>query len=69
MRIVARDCSPLAPQPTAAPTATPSPNIKFWADSTTIKAGQCTTLRWDVTNVREVYVLSLIHISEPTRPY
>ncbi len=46
----------VAPQPTAAPTATPSPNIRFWADSTSIIAGQCTTLRWDVTNVREVYV-------------
>jgi polar amino acid transport system substrate-binding protein len=30
--------------------------MNFWADSTNIDQGQCTTLRWDVRNVREVYL-------------
>ncbi len=31
-------------------------SINFWADNTTVKRDQCTTLRWDVQNVREVYL-------------
>ncbi|CAN5714666.1 hypothetical protein BH10CHL1_BH10CHL1_22410 [soil metagenome] len=31
-------------------------SVNFWEDSTTIKRGQCTTLRWDVQGVREVYL-------------
>ena len=31
-------------------------SINFWADATTIDAGQCTTLRWDVRNVQAVYL-------------
>ena len=30
--------------------------LNFWADSTSIDAGQCTTLRWDVRNVQAVYL-------------
>lgn len=30
--------------------------INFWADSYTIDRSQCTALRWDVRNVREVYL-------------
>ncbi len=30
--------------------------MNFWADSVNINQGQCTTLRWDVRNVREVYL-------------
>jgi polar amino acid transport system substrate-binding protein len=29
--------------------------INFWADSTNITVGQCTTVRWDVNNVNAVY--------------
>lgn len=48
--------------PTAVPTATPVPQatpqaqIRFWADRTTITQGECTTLRWQVENVRGVWV-------------
>lgn len=31
-------------------------NINFWADHGEIEAGRCTTLRWDVQGVREVYL-------------
>ncbi len=48
--------------PTAIPTATPLPQptpqaqIAFWADRTTITQGECTTLRWQVSNVQAVFV-------------
>ena len=42
--------------PTPFPTQTPAPDIQFWADRTTINQGECTTLRWNVTNVRAVFV-------------
>ncbi len=48
--------------PTAVPTATPVPQatpqaqIRFWADRTMITQGECTTLRWQVYNVRGVWV-------------
>lgn len=54
-----------APPPTPTPTATtkPSPlppsgtpSIHFWADTYTINKGDCTRLRWEVENVREVYL-------------
>jgi heat shock protein HslJ len=35
---------------------TPVPSISFWADRTTIEQGQCTTLRWDVSNIQAVWV-------------
>ena len=52
---------PGAPAPTATPTPvlpveTPVPTILFSADSAVINEGDCTTLRWQVENVREVYV-------------
>lgn len=34
----------------------PPVSINFWVDNATVNAGQCTTLRWDVQNVREVYL-------------
>ena len=56
---------PAANPPTAASTAIPTPiplanpnlpaMISFRADRTSIAANECTTLRWDVDNVREVY--------------
>lgn len=49
---------PPPPVPTATPTPlpTPVPSINFWADRTTINAGECTTLRWDVDNIQAVWV-------------
>jgi len=51
---------PPAPQPPA-PTPTPQPPapsvvINFRADDTSITAGQCTILRWDVDYAKEVYL-------------
>lgn len=34
----------------------PDYSINFWADSTNLNGGQCTTLRWDVRNVQAVYL-------------
>ena len=34
---------------------TPVPVIKFWADRTTIKRGECANISWHVQNVKEVY--------------
>ena len=34
----------------------PGASINFWVDNGTIDAGQCTTLRWDVKNVKAVYL-------------
>jgi hypothetical protein len=46
--------------PTSTATLTPSPppppQISFRVDNENLVAGQCTTLRWDVDNVREVYI-------------
>jgi heat shock protein HslJ len=60
--------TPLPPPPPATPTPvqatrvppTPTPlppaQISFWADRTTINAGECATLFWDVNNVQAVWV-------------
>ncbi len=37
-------------------TAGPIVNMRFWAEQYTLPAGACTTLHWDVQNVREVYL-------------
>lgn len=44
------------PLPTATAVPTPEPEISFWADSTVIDQGQCTTLRWDVSNIQAIWV-------------
>lgn len=49
------DNVPIVDQPVA-PTPTPAADIKFWADNTNINAGQCTTIRWQVDNVKAVYL-------------
>lgn len=41
---------------TPLPTPTPGAQIAFWADRTTINAGECATLFWDVNNVQGVWV-------------
>jgi len=47
---------PPPPTPTPQPLPTPGVVINFRADDTSITAGQCTTLRWDVEHAREVYL-------------
>jgi hypothetical protein len=42
------------PQPSPQPPGTPA--IRFWADDYEILQGECTWLRWEVENVREVYL-------------
>lgn len=44
------------PTPTGTPEPTSTPEVSFKADATTLTAGSCTTLRWDVENVEEVYL-------------
>jgi heat shock protein HslJ len=44
------------PSPAPPPTATPSAQLAFWADQTTINQGECTTLHWSVENVQAVWV-------------
>ncbi|MFC2054322.1 hypothetical protein ACFLV7_08505 [Chloroflexota bacterium] len=39
---------------TPTPTGTPTPVIQFWAEPSTLNAGECTTIRWNVENVRTV---------------
>jgi hypothetical protein len=48
--------TPTSPPPTASPTASTSPSIDFRADKTDLEVWECTTLRWDVENVRAVYL-------------
>ncbi len=47
---------PATPTPPPAATATPGPQISFWADRTSIQQGQCATLNWSVQNVQAVWV-------------
>jgi hypothetical protein len=44
------------PTPTHTPTEPPPPVIQFWADDTTITAGDTTFLRWQVEHVQEIYL-------------
>ncbi len=57
---------PGAPTPTPAPTSTPSADINFTADSTQITQGECTVLRWEVSNIDAVWVYPL---GEPYQNY
>ena len=45
---------PPPPEPPA-PVPPPAPAINFRADRTSFNAGECTTIRWDVDNVKAVY--------------
>ena len=47
---------PPPPIPTTPVPTTVSPQVSFVADTTTITAGQCTTLRWNTTNVFGVFL-------------
>lgn len=46
---------PAPPTSTPLPTQTPSPNIQFTANPTTISAGECTLFSWNVTGATAVY--------------
>ena len=48
--------TPTSVPPTASPTPSGSPSIDFRADRTELDEWECTTLRWDVENVRAVYL-------------
>ncbi len=48
--------APTPPAPTPTPTPIATPSIQFWADSTSINLGDCTTIRWEVENVQAVWV-------------
>jgi pSer/pThr/pTyr-binding forkhead associated (FHA) protein/uncharacterized protein YraI len=55
---VAPTATPVPPTDTPTPTLTPTPpgpTIDFTVSSTSIQGGQCVTVRWNVTGVREVY--------------
>jgi len=43
--------TPLPPPPTP----TPAASIAFWADATTVPAGTCTTIHWEVEHVQAVF--------------
>lgn len=47
---------PSSATPTPLPTQTPSPGIQFSASPEQIQQGQCSTLAWETSNVKEVYV-------------
>lgn len=47
---------PIVPTATPLPLATPTTEIAFWADRTSIQQGQCATLNWSVQNVQAVWV-------------
>lgn len=46
---------PAQPTPTPPPTTVPSPNVRFTVDQTTIRAGECVTFSWEVSNGGTVY--------------
>lgn len=46
---------PTLPTPTPPPTATASPTISFTVDRTSIRAGECVTFSWQVSNGGTVY--------------
>lgn len=53
--------APNTPTPTAVPftptpTSPPDAEVNFWADQYSITSGECTTLRWDVTNATAVFL-------------
>jgi heat shock protein HslJ/uncharacterized protein YraI len=47
---------PATPTAMPAATATPTAQISFGADRTTIDQGQCTILRWNVQNVQAIWI-------------
>jgi hypothetical protein len=52
---------------TSTPVPTSQPSIEFWAEPQYIDAGQCTTLGWSVSGVREVYLDNQGQVGEGSR--
>lgn len=51
--------TPTTPTPTTQPgqpTATPEPFVRFWADQTTVQAGQCVTLQWETREINTAFL-------------
>ncbi|MBN1920468.1 MAG: S24/S26 family peptidase [Anaerolineae bacterium] len=51
--------TPTTPPPTTQPgqpTATLEPYVRFWADQTTVQAGQCVTLQWETREISTVFL-------------
>lgn len=57
-RLPVRIRVPAPPVPTAAPTQTPVPGITFTVNRSDIRAGECVTFNWKVSNVKAVYFFS-----------
>lgn len=55
-RVWAAITVPSSATPTPPPTQTPSPGIQFAANPEAIQQGQCSTISWNTSNVKEVYV-------------
>ncbi len=51
------------PKPMPVPTQTPTStfSVQFWADKTTVAAGQCTKLHWIVNGVQAIFLGSTQH--------
>jgi hypothetical protein len=47
--------TPIPPTDTPTPVPTPTPQISFWADDTSLGAGNCTTIHWQTANVVAVH--------------
>jgi hypothetical protein len=55
--------------PTAPPpTAPPAPSTGLWADQTSLNAGQCTTLHWDYSGNKAVYISLAYGADKDQRP-
>jgi uncharacterized protein YgiM (DUF1202 family) len=48
--------TPPPPTATPAPTGTPVPASGFWADQTSLTAGQCTKLHWNFSGIKAIYI-------------
>jgi uncharacterized protein YraI len=55
LRVVSGSLTSLPVEGGAVPPSSPSPFISFVADNTAIRSGQCVTLSWNVSGIREVY--------------
>lgn len=56
LRVTRQDGAPQEFPITINVSGNPDYSMNFWADNYSIDGGQCTALRWDVRNVREVYL-------------
>jgi serine/threonine protein kinase len=59
--VAASTPTPASITPVISMTPQPSVSVKFWADKTTVTAGECTTLHWIVDGVQAVFLGSTDH--------